>query len=209
MNQGKSSTDIVNIALRLLGDAGISSLTDQTPSALLMNELYDVTRDYLVRSFNWKFAIKRAALSQLSGVTVDQFRQLTRDMVTGLFVYGLPSDYLRILQTDSDPAPYKIESVVTNTSTQAQQLVLLSDIQTLAIRYISRITDTNLFDPNFIMALAARLSMEACIPITGSEKKLESFARIYEEKIREARYQGSIEDSPDTMQSTYLTTDCR
>jgi hypothetical protein len=209
MNQGIGPTDIINIALRLLGDKGIASVSDQTPNAQLMNSLYDVTRDYLMRSFNWKFSIKRAQLSQLSGISIVQFKQLRLEQVTGRFVYGLPADYLRILETDQDPSPYKIESIVTNPTTQSQQLCLLSDQNQLAVRYISRITDTNLFDPNFIMAFAARLSAEAAIPITGNEKKAKLMGDVYQEKIREARLHGSFDDSDDVMQSTVLTTDVR
>jgi hypothetical protein len=205
---GLSDVDICSLALRLIGSKPFQSFSDNTPQASLMNALYPLIRDQLLRSFPWKFAIKRTALSQLS-ISVYQFLQVRLELPTGKYVYGLPADFLRIIETDQDPSPYKIESVTTNASTNAQSLVLLSDNQTIGIRYISRITTTTFFDPNFTMALIAQLAMEAALPETGDLKKQSMAKDMYGFKLQEARLQGSIEDSPDTVLATYLTTDVR
>lgn len=208
MPQFLTNVEICSLALRLLGSKPFNSFQDTSPQAGLMNALYPLVRDSLLKSFRWKFAIKRVLLSQLS-FTVEQFLQLRIDLPTGRFVYALPNDYLSIIETDQDPSPYKIESLVVNTTTNEQRLVLLSDVNQLRIRYISRITDPMLFDPTFAFALVANLAMEVALPETGDLKKHDMAKAMYGLKIAEARYLGSIEDSQDTLIATSFTTDTR
>lgn len=208
MSQPLSDVEICSLALRLLGSKPFNTFQDQSPQAGLMNAMYPLIRDTLLKSFRWKFSIKRAVLAQ-SSVTVAQFLQLRVDLPTGKYVYLLPNDYLSIIETDQDPSPYKIESAVTNVVTNAQQLVLLSDVNQLKIRYVSRITDPSLFDPAFAWALVANLAMEAALPETGDLKKQEMAKVMYAAKIAEARFLGSIEDSQDTLIATSFTTDTR
>src|SRR5574337_37280 len=208
MAEGLSDVDICSLALRSLGSKSIQSFNDNTPSAQLMSALYPITRDAVLKSFRWKFAIKRQGLNLLNFQTF-QFKQTRLELPTGRFTFSLPPDYLSMIETDQDPSPYKIESFLTNTQTGAQQLVLISDNQSIGIRYISRITDPSLFDPTFIIALAARLSRDAALPETGDLAKLKSMDELYKEKIAEARYQGSIEDSEDVLLATQFTSDIR
>ena len=208
MPQGLSDVELCSLALRLLGSKPFQTFQDQSPQAGLMSAMYPLVRDSLLKSFRWKFAIKRAQLAQLS-VSIVQFLQLRIDLPTGKYAYILPSDYLSIIETDQDPSPYKIESVVINTTTNAQQLVLLSDVNALKIRYVSRITDPSMYDPAFAWALVANLAMEAALPETGDLKKHEMAKAMYAAKITEARFLGSIEDSQDTLIATSFTTDTR
>jgi len=208
MPQSLADVEICSLALKLIGSKPIQTFADQTPQASLMALLYPIVRDTLLRSFHWKFAIKRVVLNQLT-LTVPQFLQLRIDLPTGKYVYALPTDFLSITETDQDPSPYKIESAVVNTTTGAQQLVLLSDVNVLKIRYVSRITDTTLFDPSFAWALVASLMMEAALPESGDLKKQEMASKMYAAKIQEARLLGSFEDSQDTLIATTFTTDTR
>lgn len=205
---GLSDIDICSLALRLLASKPIQAFTDQTPQAALMNALYPLVRDTLTRSFRWKFAIKRVQLNRIT-TTIYQFRQTRLELPTGTYVYALPNDYLGMIETDQDPSPYKMESIITNAVTGAQQLIIVSDNSVLGIRYLSRITDPTMFDPNFVFALVALLAREAALPETGDLKKAEMADRMYKGKIAEARYQGSIEDSADTLVATYFTTETR
>jgi len=208
MAQSLSDVEICSLALRLIGSKPFQTFQDQSPQAVLMAALYPLVRDTLLRSFHWKFAIKLVVLAQLS-ITVPQFLQLRFDLPTGKYVYALPNDYLNIVETDQDPSPYKIESAVINSQTNAQQLVLLSDVNQLKIRYVSRITDPSLFDASFTFALVGLLAMEVSLPETGDLKKHDMAEKMYLGKIAEARFLGSIEDSADTLIATSFTTDTR
>lgn len=208
--QGLAEVDICSLALRVLGAKAIQSFSDTVPSAGLMQALYPISRDNLLRSAAWKFAIRRAQLNPLTGtLSLIQFKQTRLELPTGKNLYSEPADCLRILETDQDPSPYKIESMITNASTGAEQLVVVSDQNSLAIRYIARITNTALFDPSFIVALAAHLAMETALAVTGDVKKQEMAAKLASAKIQEARLLGSFDDQYDTYLSTYFTTDTR
>jgi len=208
MAEGLTDVDICSLALKSIGSKPIQSFTDQSNSAQLLALMYPVTRDAVLKSFRWKFAIKRQGLA-LTSYQPFQFKQVRLELPTGRWAFALPDDYLAMIETDQDPSPYKIESFVTNTQTNAQQLILLTDNQTIGIRYVSRITNPNLFDPIFILALAARIARDIALPETGDLAKLKSMDELYKEKIAEARFQGSIEDSEDTLLATYFTTDTR
>ena len=205
---GLSDIDICSLALRFIGSKPIQSFSDQTPQAGLMNALYPLARDIVTRSYRWKFSIKRVQLNRLSLVPY-QFKQTRIELPTGLYVYALPSDYLSMIETDQDPSPYKMESIISNATTGAQQLVIISDQSLLGIRYVSRVTDSTLFDPHFVSALTAYLAKEVVLPETGDLKKWEMMEKLYAAKIAEARFLGSIEDSNDTLVATYFTTETR
>jgi hypothetical protein len=205
---GLSDVDICSLALRMIGSKPIQSFADTTPQAGLMSALYPLARDVVMRSYRWKFTIKRVQLNLIT-TTVYPFKQTRLELPTGLYVYALPNDYLSMVETDQDPSPYKMESVVTNTTTNAQQLVIISDNPTLGIRYVSRVTDPSLFDSHFVNALVSYLAKEVALPETGDKEKWKMLEQIYIGKIAEARFQGSIEDSTDTLVATYFTTDVR
>lgn len=60
-----TNEDIANSALSKLGASKISSLSDNTRSAILINEQFHKKRKELLRSHPWNFAIKRAFLTRV------------------------------------------------------------------------------------------------------------------------------------------------
>jgi len=54
-----TAVSICSNALRKLGDDPITSLTDDTERARLCNAFYEPTRDAVLRSHPWNFAIER------------------------------------------------------------------------------------------------------------------------------------------------------
>jgi len=85
-----TDVSICSNALRRLGDAPITSLTDDTERARLCNAFFPDARDTVLRAHPWNFAITRASLPQLSDTPAYGFN----------YMYALPTDpyCLRVLE---------------------------------------------------------------------------------------------------------------
>ena len=58
---------ICNLALLQVGAQTINALTDATTEARYCNQLYEYSKDAVLRAHNWNFAKKRVELGLLSG----------------------------------------------------------------------------------------------------------------------------------------------
>lgn len=167
-----SDTSICNLALQLLGDARIGSLTEGTSVARAFVDCYEQKRDALLSAYNWKFAIKRATLAP-SGVEPD----FDYD-----YAFPLPSDCLRpLLPKDRTELDWSIEQH------ENVPAILTNDGATLEVRYISRVTNPAIYPPTFIDALAASLAEHLCERITQSNQKKADAAAAYKKAIAMAR----------------------
>ena len=88
--------DICNAAIVRVGGQMITSLTENSPTAIACNSQYDIVRRDLLRSHPWNFAIKYASLPQNTETPIFGYD----------YSYALPSDCLRVLETaDQEEAP--------------------------------------------------------------------------------------------------------
>jgi len=69
----------------------------------------------------------------------------------------------------------------------------------LDFKYIARITDTSKYDSTFVVALAARLALEACETLTQSNQKLQNLGKMYDAAISEARQNDAIQNPPEPL----------
>jgi hypothetical protein len=182
-----SQVSIVNRALIKLGEQPILLLTDNVKQARTMAALFDDTRDAEIRAHRWKFAMRRTRLSALAQAP-DWGYQLQ---------YELPADFLGLVQVNEmylrtgmkQRAPWAVEG-----------RRLLTDLAApLAVRYVARVTDASLFDPLFVDALACRLAMEACEAQTQSDTKFQRVAGMYDQALKLAIRQDSVEAPPDEL----------
>jgi hypothetical protein len=188
-----SSVEIVNSALTKLGAKRITSLTDNVKEAREMNALYELRRDFLLRSYNWSFAMTRTSLPALSDAPAWGYA----------VAYQLPTDCLRVVQVNDlwqipgmsdamggpDAEPYKIEGrqIVTDFSAP------------LKLRYVKRVTNTGEFDAAFAESLACDLALNACEAITQSNTKKESAREDFKATIRAAIRANAIELPPEEI----------
>jgi hypothetical protein len=147
-----SETTICNLALGKLGARRIIALDEESTEARACLLHYAETRDEIVRAHRWNFAIKRETLTQLETPPAFGWR----------FAYELPIDCLRVFELNGfDPGrrirPWEVEG-----------RALLANDETAEIRYISRVTDANLFDSLFVEAFATKLAAKIARPLTGS-----------------------------------------
>lgn len=157
-------TSICNLALAHLGDAAIMSLDDNSPEAALCNRFYEQTRDEVIQSHPWNFAIRRANLSLLAEAPPFGWG----------YQYQLPTDCLRILQLNGYEV-YQADGIFV-----VEGGKMLTNSDAAQIRYIQRIEDATMFPPLFVEALALKLATRLAKPLTGSASEVERLLAEYE-----------------------------
>ena len=186
-----TEVSICSNALRRLGDDPITSLTDDTERARLCNAFYQDSRDLVLRSHPWNFAITRASLAQLSDTPAYGYN----------YMYALPTDpyCLRVLEMEYADYIFKIENDATNGR------VLVTDESAAKILYIARITNPTLFDSMFVETLTSKLAADLAYPITGSVQLQGQMEKMYRDKLSEARSVDGMEGFVDDFVSTTFT----
>ena len=168
-----TEVSICSNALRRLGDSPITTLSDNTERARLCNAFYEDTRDAVLRSPPWNFAITRATLAQLSSTPAYGYS----------YQYALPTDpyCLRVLEMEYSDYKFKIE----NSATEGR--VLLTDESEAKILYIAKVTDPTKFDAMFTDTLTAKLAVDLAYPVTNSVQFQAQMQKLYQLKLSEAR----------------------
>ncbi len=178
-----SNVSVCNKALILLGEDIISSLSDDTKAAIQCGNIYEHTRDAMLRKHPWNFAVKRVALSQSTTAPVWGFD----------YSYTLPVDCLRVLFVENeDIYPFKLEGrfVVTDNG---------SDSSTINIKYISRIIDPSQWDTLFVDLLSSRLAYELAIPLTDLKQRRDDMKDLYLERLADVQAVDAQEETSDQV----------
>jgi len=181
-----SEVSICNAALSKLGAEPIEALTDNNNRGRTVNGRYAAVRDAELRRRRWRFSIARTSIPALaSAPDSDYARQ-----------FPVPNDFIRLIEGGD------IYSLVDLNDYRGRESALysleggriLTDLgDPLSIRYIKRVTDTNLFDSAFTEALAARLAYEICKKITGNDSEKETCMIDYRMAIKEATRANALE----------------
>jgi hypothetical protein len=175
-----TSTNIVNIALRSLGVAKITALTDDSEPARVMNDLYEPIRDEMMECHPWNFAIVYSD-TLAENATAPKFDYD--------YSYALPADCLRVIELEDAEDEYKV--VGDN---------LYTDTQDPKIKYISLVTTTGNFSKSFVTAFAARLAAEACYALTQNRALSGDKWKEYEVKLHQAKGADSQEGTTEKIE---------
>jgi hypothetical protein len=162
-----SQSDIANLALSILGKPSITNLTDNSNAARVLNIEYDMIRRGLLEGPGiWRFSVERTSLAASTQVPV-----------SGPFttMYALPADYIRALQVGDmyaglDLSDYRQGPTDADYSIEGG-FILCDYGSPLSLQYIGDITNTTLFNPNFVVYFAAKLAWTCCERLTGSDAK--------------------------------------
>ncbi len=177
-----SDVEICNIALAVLEEQRITSLTESTEQGRYCNIHYDDARDFVLRLHPWNFATRRAALAQ----------NATAPLFGYDYAFKLPTDpyCLRVISVNdpSDPPNWKIEG-----------RDLLIDESVVDLVYIGRIIDVTQYDAGFVQALAHYLAWKLAKPLTGSKTEADQKARDFDHILRQARNVDGSEDVQDGL----------
>ena len=170
-----SEVEICNRALVKLGEKTILSLDDDSKTGRTCNLLYEPTRDYVLRSHPWNFAIKRVELAQNTEGPVYDYD----------YSYKLPSDCLRVLIPNREQWVYGIEG-----------RNLVTDWPDSWLKYIRRVEDTNQMDASFKESLACKLAAEMAVTLTDNDARHKDMVQLYQISITQARGVDAMEDGP-------------
>ena len=184
-----SNVDIANRALTKLGARRILALSDNTKEAREMNAVFDTVLDSELRAKTWRFTIKRAQIAANSTAPAFGFN----------YAYPVPADFLRIIQVGDFYPGAELDDYITGDVSlySLENGLILTDLDApLNLRYVARIEDPTLFDPNFVEVLACKLAMETCEAITQSSSKLDQVTRGYMMGMQAAVRANAIELAP-------------
>jgi len=186
-----SVVDICNSALNLLGASTISALTDDSKNARLCNQRYEPVRNRVFRSHAWNCLTKRVQLA----------RDTTAPVVEYSYAYTLPSDCLRVLKihtgvTDSieSDIPYSVEGRKIKTNEGTVYLV-----------YIAIDTDPNNYDTYLQESISHQLAADIAYAVTNNATLAKNYMERADERLREARFIDSTENSLGTIESNEFT----
>lgn len=174
-------TSIVAVCNRALSKIGdeliILSLDDNTKSARYCKALYADTRDFVLRSYPWRFALKRYVLAPLREKPLFGYE----------YRFSLPSDCLRV---------WKMEE---NERYQVEGQCLLTDSNICRFIGISRVEDSTVFDPMFVEALSLRLAAELAVPLAASVSLRDSLIKEYQQFVQQAKTASAMEGVQDVF----------
>ena len=141
-----TANDIVNQALSRIGsELCVDYLTDTTKQGVQARLHYANTRDALLRSHFWNFAVKRAVLVTLAGTPPAPWT----------YQWSKPSDCLRIINVDGCNS-YQLEGSTVYTFSS-----------TATLKYVAQITDVTAYDSLFVQVFALALAVELVYPLAG------------------------------------------
>lgn len=171
-----SVVDVVNRALDKVGYGAITSLSDGTKAANVADRTWPIVRDQVLRDHPWNFAIARTTLAPLTEAPDWGFA----------YQHETPSDMLRLIEIlDLSTNDYQVEGNR-----------ILADDSVLYIRYLKQVTDPNEYDSLFIEAVASKLAVEMCEPLTQSNSKKNILLQEYDAAITRARQVDAVENPP-------------
>ena len=189
-----STVDICNSALNLIGGTNITSLTEDSKAARILNQRYNFVRDPTFRAHPCNCLITRRLLAQDSTAPVYRFA----------YKYALPTDpfCLRVLTISDDGDYERLDIDYQNEGNR----FLLTDEGKVYLRYVGRDEDPNNYDFTLIETLAARLAADIAYPIVGYSSLARDMMAMYELKLRDARFSDAQEGPPDVLIAATYTT---
>ncbi len=159
-----NDTKIVNMAFGRIGAKRINDIDDDTdtkPEAIQARLHFEQTRDALIRSHYWRFASDRASLSQ---DTVDPDFEWDNQFI-------LPDDFMRLKSVFGDNST-ATENTRFSFALEGQRLLTNED--SVDIRYIKKVTDASQFDPLFVEVLVLLLADKFIGPLTGGDLRIQT-----------------------------------
>lgn len=168
--------EICNIALSRLGADTVNSLTEASESARQIALRYDAVRDAVLRDIPWNFAARMAPLAPAAN----------REYLGWSNVYGYPSDcvFLRKVYNSEEATDEEFRIV---SGGEGDRRFILARVADAWAEYTARITDTKLFDPQFVDALAWRLAADMADAVTGDARRRQPLLEIYQGIVMLAR----------------------
>lgn len=180
-----SEVSICSNALLLMGAQTISSFDEDSDRARLASNLWESTRNDVLRSHPWNCCVKRVALAPDTAAPAFDWD----------YQFTLPSDYLRLLSVGEagSEADFKIESGK-----------LLSDENPCYLRYVWRNDNPVTWDDMLVHAMTLAMAAAMAYGVTQSASLRDSMLGELEKHMKRARAVDGQDDTPDTLGDTPL-----
>jgi len=175
-----SDVSICNRALQKLAAGSITALSDGSKLGDACGLVYAETRDFVLASANWNFALKRASLTALGSTPVWGYGA----------EYTVPSDSVRVI---------KVENAREDEWSVEAGKILSKQGTTINILYLFQNTDTTTYPQICIEALATRIAFELTEHLVQSRTKKETMAGEYAQVMNQAMRLNSLEGVPNQL----------
>ena len=191
-----SEVDICNKALNYLQAGAISSLEDNTASAIACRAVFDTMRDSVLADYPWGFA-----------TFIEVPTLIASEILIGWsYLYATPIKCLSIRKvfiddasTNPDPIEYR-ECLSPTTEVKA----IAVNYEDPYVEYTRQITDPAIWSVKFADVLSLRLAAEIGARITGKTEAATEAANRYSLSIGEAkRLDGGSKNVSKTKTSSY------
>lgn len=197
-----SQVDIANLALASIGTRSrIAALNEQSAEAIAVRLHYDTCLDAVLGAAHWNFARKQVAAALLKDGTLSPPDDVPQPW---LFEYAYPSDcvtarYLMPLVTRapnagavlgapySSGAPVKFLVSTDVDATDTPNKVILTNEAQAVLVYTVRMTNTQLYDGPFVIALSNYLGARLSIDLTGDKQLARMAFELADRTCRQAQ----------------------
>ena len=196
-----SKAEIFNIALNILGVSIPVEKADTTDNRyVLLNNYYELARDYVLKDFDWNFAstFKSLSLCNIDN-NLENFSQYR-------YCYAYPNNCIcaRDIFSKDD---YVLQKFSISCIESTNEKVILTNVEEAVLRYTRRINKENFFTPEFSMALAYYLAGLTSNVIVGSIQKGEIAYQKYVQILKHAKMLNANEGADNIFSdNTYLDT---
>ena len=163
-----SKVQIANLALVKLGAATITSFTDGSREANLVNTLYDDVAREVMSEGSWTACVTRAELNKLTTTPN----------------WGFDSEF----QLPTLPSVLKVLSINETTAGQYDYRIegskLLINTSAVKIEYIGEVTNSQSYGEYLKRSIVDRLMADLAYPITGSASLADRLEQRYQRNLR-------------------------
>lgn len=177
-SSASSEVDLANMALTMLGQQPIAALTDNNNRAKLADKRLADVRDTVLRAHQWNCCIKRASLSAHGTAPVWGYSNR----------YQVPTDFVRLVSTESNTTDYRIEA---GNQGESPLLFILTDDTEMKILYVAKITSVAQMDSSLVQAIACRLAADIAVAVTGDAAHEASMMKKYQMVVSQAMFEDS------------------
>jgi len=187
--------DICNIALSTIGQSTITDLNERSVEAKQCNIHYAVARDEVLREFPWCFATGSVNLA------------LTTNKITGWsYAYQYPSNALALRRVfDINDALNTTKTLIYDTVSDGVNKYIVCQIPSACAEITYSISDPNLFDSQFISALALKLAVKLILPLTSNDSRKNALYQEYVAVLRSAQLSSASENNfTPQLSQTYI-----
>ena len=171
---------VIAKSLALLGVTSLDGHKTQ-----LAIELYEDTRDEVLRMHTWNFAVKYDNNLSNSGEAGDEYS----------YNFGLPADCIRAIE---------LVNAGENTSFRIRAQQLLTNANPARLKYVARITDTTKFEASFTNCVVFLLASKLAYSATQQPALGVQYYEMYQKTLLAAKAADMQEGTPEIIVSRAL-----